>query len=500
MTWSSSGVLHTVVPEAPMPISAVRAPSVWARLLLVVALLAASLLVAVPGEAEAALKAPTGLKAKTTAATSVTLTWKKVSKAPRYRLQWSTTPTMSKSTYKRSTKPTATLAGLKPGTTYYVKVRVISKSGKNLSKYSKALKVRTRAAAAGGTGTSGGTTSGGTGTSGGTTPPTKPVAGDPLRVASYNIKCANCYRPGPEELPWEGRRQAVVDTILGEDLDVVGLQEAGQGWLKDANGKPVSLSQFEDLTNRLGGSWTLTNVHRNNCVRSTTPSSCVYKDQGASQDTKIIFDASRVEMLDQGSKQLPYVDADDNDRYVAWAQFRQRSTGNRFMFASTHLEPTKDPAGSSAYHDLRKRQTEVALAAVREHNPEQLPVIFVGDLNSSRFPHAYSPTNAPYDVLVKGGLIDPLGAGFRTTTTAPGATVEKRVNTFVDSFNDFDRTVHTHPKWVNGSYIDYMFVSPSVRVTEWETVVRMDAAGRFVGVIPSDHNMIDMSVVLPSRP
>ena len=204
-------------------------------------------------------------------------------------------------------------------------------------------------------------------------------------MASYNIKCANCFSGLPEELRWEGRRQAVVDTILGEHLDVVGLQEAGQAWLKDANGKSFSLSQFEDLTNRLGGSWTLTNANRNNCVKSTTPSSCVYKDQGASQDTKIIYDRSKVELLDQGSKHLPYVDEDDNDRYVAWAQFRQRSTGNRFMFASTHLEPKKDAAGETRYYDLRKRQTEVAVEAVAEHNDDHLPVVFVGDLNSSRW-------------------------------------------------------------------------------------------------------------------
>ena len=226
----------------------------------------------------------------------------------------------------------------------------------------------------------------------------------------------------------------------------MGLQEAGQSWLKDENGQSLSpsLTQFEDLRNRLGGSWTLTNPNRNNCVKSTTPSSCVYKDQGASQDTKIIFDSSRLQLLDQGSKRLPFVDADDNPRYVAWAQFRQRSTGNRFMFATTHLEGTKDKTGSTTYYDLRRTQTEVAIGAVKDHNPDHLPVIFGGDFNSSRFAHDYSPTNAPYDVLVKAGLIDPLGAAFNSTKTAPGATVGKRINTWVDSFNEFNRVVNNH--------------------------------------------------------
>jgi endonuclease/exonuclease/phosphatase family metal-dependent hydrolase len=320
-------------------------------------------------------------------------------------------------------------------------------------------------------------------------------------VASYNIKCATCDSHLPNEGTWQERRQAVADTILGQHLDVVGRQEAGQGWLKDANGKSLSpsLTQFEDLRNTLGDPWTLTNANRNNCVKSTTPSNCVYKDQGASQDTKIIFNDDRVELLDQGSKRLPFVDASDNPRYVAWAQFRQRSTGNRFMFATTHLEPTKDKAGSTAFYDLRRTQTQVGIAAVNDNNPDHLPVVFDGDFNSSRFAHDYSPTNAPYDVLVQDGLVDPLGGAWRTTTTAPGATVVKRIHTEVDSFNDFNRVVNTRKAdgWVNGSYIDYIFVSPSVKVTEWETVVDMDSAGNFVGTIPSDHNMIRASVVLP---
>lgn len=483
--------------EAPLSVLAARLATTSWRLLVIIALLATSLLVAAPAQqADAAMKSPSSLKAASTSSTTLAVSWKAVPKAPRYRVQYATSSSMSGARYQRETSTKTTLTGLAAGKTYYVKVRVISSSGKNLSSYSKAVKVKTRTSDPTSTGTPTPTP---TPTPSPTPPPsTSPSAsGQPLRVASYNVKCANCNSHLPNEGTWEERRQAVVDTILGQDLDVVGLQEAGQAWLKDANGKSFSRSQFEDLTNRLGGSWTLTNANRNNCVKSTTPSGCVYKDQGASQDTKIVYDRSKVEMLDQGSKHLPYVNEDDNDRYVAWAQFRQRSTGNRFMFASTHLEPKKDPAGASAYYDLRKRQTEVAIAAVADHNPDKLPVVFVGDLNSSRFAHAWSPTNAPYDVLVKNGLVDPLGAGWSTTRTAPGATVVKRINTWVDSFNDFDRAVNNHKSWINGSYIDYVFVSPTIKVPEWETVVKMDEYGNFIGQIPSDHNMIRASLVLP---
>src|SRR5919199_1506060 len=98
----------------------------------------------------------------------------------------------------------------------------------------------------------------------------------PLRLASYNIHCANCGGPS-----WQSRRGAVVASIKSRHLDVVGLQEASQGWLK-SGGRSINLTQFEDLRNRLGGSWRLTDRSRNNCVRSTTPSRCRYKYQGAS--------------------------------------------------------------------------------------------------------------------------------------------------------------------------------------------------------------------------
>ena len=114
--------------------------------------------------------------------------------------------------------------------------------------------------------------------------------------------------------------------------------------------------------------------------------------------------------------------------------------------------------------------------------------------NSTRFnPGA----NYPYDVWVRGGLVDPLGGAYRTTTTAPGATVGRAINRRVSSWNDFQRKVRVASStWVNGSNLDYILTS-RMRVSEWKTVVAMDAAGNFIGRIPSDHNMIRATVHLP---
>jgi endonuclease/exonuclease/phosphatase family metal-dependent hydrolase len=460
--------------------TALPAPVRLVRLLLAVGLVLAVLLGGPPTRAEAATAKPAGLGAAAVNQTSATVSWKKVAKAPAYKVKYSASKKWKKPRYVRSTTTSATLTGLRASTTYYVKVKATKTSGKSLSGYSKTVKVKTSAA-------------------GQTVPvPVEPGTGGSaeLRVASYNVTCDKCFDGQPNELHWKDRRAAVAASIKAQDLDVIGVQEAGQGWLKDESGNKIDLSQFEDLRNALGSPWTLTNAHRNNCVKSKTPSSCVYKDQGASDGDRILYDATRVTMLEAGSKLLPNVGG-KNDRYVTWARLQQRSTGKQFMFASTHLEPAKDKGGAGALYQNRRDQAKVVAQTVAQHNPGGLPAFVVGDLNSSRFPHDYSPTNAPYDVLTAAGYVDPLGAAWRTTKTAPGALVQHRVNTWLNSFNGFDRTVSRKAGWVNGSYIDYIMVSRGVQVPEWETVAHLGKDGNLEGIIPSDHNMLRATVVLP---
>lgn len=88
---------------------------------------------------------PTGLSTSETTTDSLSMTWDPVENAPRYRLRYSTKSDMSGSKYKRSTGSSTnqTLTGLTKGTNYYVKVRVITENGDNLSAYSDALKVTT---------------------------------------------------------------------------------------------------------------------------------------------------------------------------------------------------------------------------------------------------------------------------------------------------------------------------------------------------------------------
>lgn len=420
-----------------------------------------------PG-ANAATPAPSGLKSPAQTNTSVFLSWNAVSGAPRYRVQYSAKADFSDSTYNRYTTTSTEMRGLKSNTTYYFRVRVISADGTtNLSSYSAPITAKTKAALV------------------------IAPAVNPLTVASYNVKCANCFAGAANELTWAGRRAAVVANIKAQMPDVMGVQEASQGWLKD-DSRPGGVSQFEDLQERLqaaGANYQLANNKRNNCVKDTTPTACVYADKGASQGTKLFYNASKVSLISQGSLALPVIRATDNPRYLAWGIFTQKSTNKKFFVGDTHLEP----GGGTDLQDLRKRQTQAITAEVKKRNPSNFPVLLTGDLNSHKWT---APTNAPYDVLTAAGYIDPLGNTYASDLPSGTATAEKTVAANYDSFNAFNRLANARNSWGNGTYLDYIFTS-KMRVVEWRTVVNVDSSGNFIGTIPSDHNMVKATVQLP---
>ena len=419
--------------------------------------------------------APANLAATAASSSQVITSWS-ASGPGTYRLRWATTASMSGAVTKKVSGTRYTVSGLPAATTYYFQVKVVTKkAGATRSPYSD---------------TATATTDAGSASSAGDVPVTGSGSAT-IRVGSYNVKCANCTGG----LSWYDRRAAVVKTILGQDVDVIGIQEASQGWLRadDGAGDKIDLSQFEDLANRLGAPYKLANVHRNNCVKSTTPTNCVYADQGASQGTKIIYNSATLDLLEQGSAQLRLSkNADDNERYVAWAIFRHKASGEKFFFADTHLENAKDTDGTSYYYQLRINQTKDLLDVVAAKS-QGLPSYVVGDFNSYKWT---KPDNAPRATMLDGGFIDPLGNYDRSMYATKGAIVQHRIRTNFDSWNDFERLAR-HDDYFNGTYLDYIFTSPGIGVPEWETVVDIDSDNKFIGTIPSDHNMIRATTTLP---
>lgn len=282
----------------------------------------------------------------------------------------------------------------------------------------------------------------------------------PLRVGSYNILCPSCSKG---KASWSKRRGPLVESVRAQDLDVLGVQEASIGGVAGGG------LHYMDLINRLGAPYKLTEYGRS-----------------VSPDVRIVYNSDRVELKDHGIVKLP---KGSSRRFMDWAIFEQKSTGKRFFVSNTHLEPRDGRKGWNA----RKRQAAAIVQAIKRLNPDDLPVIATGDYASTKWEKW---GNKPYDIMQAAGYLDPLGNAYRTHQAAPGAFVENRVRTSYASLNMYKRKARNFAPDTNGSNTDYIFVT-KMRVEEYEVVMKLDANGRFVGVIPSDHNLIRATVYLP---
>lgn len=282
----------------------------------------------------------------------------------------------------------------------------------------------------------------------------------PLRVGSYNILCSSCSKG---KASWATRRGPLVESVRAQDLDVLGVQEASIGGVAGGG------TQYMDLIKRLGAPYKLTEYRRS-----------------VSPDVRIVYNSDRLELKSHGIVKLP---RGSSRRFMDWAIFEQKSTGKRFFVSNTHLEPKDGRKGWSA----RKRQAAAIVKAIARLNPDDLPVIATGDYASTKWEKW---GNKPYDIMQAAGYLDPLGNGYRTHQAAPGAFVENRVRTSFASLNMYKRKARNFAPHTNGSNTDYIFVT-KMRVEEYEVVMKLDSNGRFVGVIPSDHNLIRATVYLP---
>jgi endonuclease/exonuclease/phosphatase family metal-dependent hydrolase len=382
-------------------------------------------------------------KASAGGADTVVVSWNSLGTGVRYQIRWVNGRTGSAES-RIVTVPATTIGGLWNRTRYYFRVRAVGTDGKADSPWSKRVATTTKT-------------------------PRDPKA-KRLRVATYNIR--NGTKSG-EGKPWSVRRTLVADAIKSRKLDVVGLQEA------EHNRVSSGVAQYRDVLNLVGSQWRITST-------------------GNTAGTRIIYNSKTLSLVRQGSAKL----TGDNKpkRYVVWAVFTQKSSGRKFFFANTHL--VRNPGGavkssgkcgksSTKYYKMRRKQASQVVAAIRAHSGG-LPVVLTGDMNSHKF---HCPNNGPYRVYKAAGLVDPIGNPDRSTSPV-GATTELRIHTQYDSSNHFKAAPKTHG-WVNGTNVDYVWVSRSVTTVAYETVVKITANGQFDGPAPSDHNMIRATVLIP---
>jgi endonuclease/exonuclease/phosphatase family metal-dependent hydrolase len=362
---------------------------------------------------------------------SIKATWKSSAKKANYELEFGDDPELSDPNVITSEKKSLTLDELKIGTEYFARVRAKdAETGKVISGWSPVASVETP---------------------------------DVIEIdaASYNILCYKCKRG---KAPWESRRNALVENILSQSPDVLGIQEGAHTRTKEG------VPQFADLVNRLGAPYATTSCGAQNAPVCSNVRS----------ESHIIYNAEKLEVLEHG-----FVKLTGSKKHLAWAIFKEKATGKKFIFGSAHLT-----VGNSK-KALRKSQAK-QVANFIDNKAGKLSVVLVGDFNSNK---NASDGNAPYQVMTSHGWVDPLGNTPGSRRPAASALVEKRIHTNYHTYNNFERKAR-HKSSLNGTNIDYIFVT-KMRVLEYETVVNINSASKFIGTIPSDHNMIRTKLWIP---
>jgi endonuclease/exonuclease/phosphatase family metal-dependent hydrolase len=449
---------------------------------------ALSTTLALVGPAEGAYRFSVPGRLHATAATSstISLAWAPRRGARAYRVQYAATSSMRGAKYVRTTRASARLTRLQPSRRYYFRVRVINpRTGRAMSAYTRRTfpSARTTAAPASPSPLSWPST---------TPAPGASTGSADVRVASFNIfGIHNDARATGEIRTWRERRPVVVRQILDQDVDVVGLQEANQSTIYP--GVNYGSTQYADLRgaiNATGAHYALTNEASYNCQKPSSSTSCVPVYRGASNSTRILYNTDTLDVVAQGSMRYAHQTAGKSDRYLVWGVFRVKATGGEFLFTTTHLDSYTPTVRVAQWNELIARVGQLRNGR---------PVVAVGDFNTTKYSTWAADLLPRMKSAGYGDVLDQQPGN--SNVVSPRA--QSRTNAWVNSYNGFRRDVKAYSYWENkttklGNSIDWVFASNELAVKEWETVIDHDPSTlRLTGVIPSDHNMVRATVVIP---
>ncbi|MCI9888678.1 endonuclease/exonuclease/phosphatase family protein [Micrococcales bacterium 31B] len=295
-----------------------------------------------------------------------------------------------------------------------------------------------------GAGTPGAPANATAGASGTTSPPARPARRSNirpvgLRAVTFNIR-GSTWEEDPEDLWNRGRNARATRFLRAARLDVVGFQEFEAEQQRDLfgdNGEQGSLGpDFDHVDAPIPG------------ARNT-----------------IAYRRERFELVTSGFRGLPLgwpttlALTDTFARGLTWVMLRDRDSGQQFIVFNTHLEHrgrAKSLTGET-YSEIRRHQAEAVARFVTEVNPQALPMLMLGDLNSDELGGAYGA------IVTGTDLVD---------AQLSAATV---VNSGISTYNAF-----SGPQV--GKRIDFVFVNSEIQVEQyWVDTAEVD------GRLPSDH-------------
>jgi endonuclease/exonuclease/phosphatase family metal-dependent hydrolase len=311
-----------------------------------------------------------------------------------------------------------------------------------------------------------------------------------VRVATYNVRSVSLDRTHGEERPWRERRPYVVANIMGENVDVIGVQEVNPS--KAFKSRLVTgKNQYQDLRaglNAAGGSYALTNAFAFNCKKPSTQYRCKKRNRGASHAERILYNTRTLTLVTQGKLKYGAQTGSASPNYLAWAVLRSNANGAEFLFTTTHLAP-KDEG-------VRRKQWSQMIGYINKIKGAR-PVVATGDFNT----HKHKPLAREFlPKMYQSGYGDTLGQKPNEyLMTAQRA--QSTVNAWMNTANKFQRDVRSFgfydKPYKPGNNIDWIFASNHLPVLEYKVVVNYDPSSWLVnGVIPSDHNMVRASLAI----
>lgn len=282
----------------------------------------------------------------------------------------------------------------------------------------------------------------------------------PVKVLSYNI--LRDTRDGAAEggnriAPWSRRKKGVVSLIRAGNPDVIALQEAGP-W----TGRFKGPRQVDSVRAAFHGHYAL--------ARTEIPPGQPHFFRTGDY---LLYRKSTLKAVGKGGF-WTLSSGGGGDRFAAHQLLQNRQTGARFLAISTHLQ-----TGSGRTIDMnRQRQTQRLLKLARAFaSKRHVPIIFAGDFNSH----------------VAGGITHD-GPGIAMSHAhmedAAGA-AQSLTNARFDSANRYRRRP---PQF--GHNIDHIFTSPGVGMVSFRMLLH-EKHGKLTGVIPSDHNPIEATMLYP---
>lgn len=278
----------------------------------------------------------------------------------------------------------------------------------------------------------------------------------PITIMAYNILTQTNdgkSEGGNTVAPWAERQIGAVALIKQASPSLIGIEEGA------AYTSP-QVRQVDDLVSALGAPYALARTE----IPPTEPH--FYRT-----GVYIIYNSSTYATVGSGG----HVDIGDN-RYAAYQEFRNLTTGAKVLYLDTHLL-----VGSGHADDLaREAETKTLIAfGSKVGRRRGIPVVYGGDFNSA----------PPSD---KNFTLDGAGVAARGADLANALDVaQTRIHPTYNSANDY-MTTPLH----SSDDIDHFFTPPGVGVSMAEIEIDL-VHGSFPGVIPSDHNPLVTSLRLP---